>query len=202
MARIRTHGRPDLFVTVTCNPNWPEIRCALRKGMSAKDRDDVIARVFKMKLDEILADLQTCFGETLCLFGTIEYQKRGLPHAHILMCLVDKIADTDLDKFLCAELPCRETQPLLHTKVWQHHMHARCDRAAACHCHPAGMPCEKRFPKDFREASTFPGKGGHALLRRREPGHTCDDGHRCQTRPNKGGVEMDNRWVVAHNPTC
>src|SRR6266487_3678885 len=26
MAIVRTYGKPDLFITITCNPNWPEIK--------------------------------------------------------------------------------------------------------------------------------------------------------------------------------
>ena len=32
MAIIQTIGKPDLFITVTCNPNWPEITNTLLPG--------------------------------------------------------------------------------------------------------------------------------------------------------------------------
>ena len=32
------HGPPDLFITVTCNPNWDEIKRELFPGQTAKDR--------------------------------------------------------------------------------------------------------------------------------------------------------------------
>lgn len=32
MAIVREHGKPDLFITMTCNPNWPEIQEALLPG--------------------------------------------------------------------------------------------------------------------------------------------------------------------------
>ncbi|GBP12619.1 Zinc finger BED domain-containing protein 4 [Eumeta japonica] len=47
---VRTHGRPDLFVTFTCNPAWPEIVNELMPGQSAIDRHDVVARVFRLKV--------------------------------------------------------------------------------------------------------------------------------------------------------
>ena len=31
MAIIRTIGRPDLFITMTCNPNWPELQRIISK---------------------------------------------------------------------------------------------------------------------------------------------------------------------------
>src|SRR5688572_23093785 len=34
-------GRPDLFITMTCNPNWPEIQTLLFPGQKAQDRPDI-----------------------------------------------------------------------------------------------------------------------------------------------------------------
>ncbi|KAI5444460.1 hypothetical protein KIW84_012913 [Lathyrus oleraceus] len=45
-------GFPDLFITFTCNPNWPEIQRLLGSvHLKASDRPDIISRVFKMKFD-------------------------------------------------------------------------------------------------------------------------------------------------------
>jgi hypothetical protein len=40
MARVRKFGKPDLFVTFTCNPKWKEITDALFPGQIAKDRPE------------------------------------------------------------------------------------------------------------------------------------------------------------------
>jgi hypothetical protein len=37
MAICRTHHKPDLFITMTCNPNWPEITSALLPGQKPED---------------------------------------------------------------------------------------------------------------------------------------------------------------------
>ena len=42
-------GHPDVFLTMTCNPNWPEILDALLPGQTPSDRPDICNRVFKMK---------------------------------------------------------------------------------------------------------------------------------------------------------
>ena len=39
-------GHPDTFLTVTCNPNWPEIRRALLGDNTPQDRPDLCGRVF------------------------------------------------------------------------------------------------------------------------------------------------------------
>ena len=46
---VRINGRPDLFITITCNPRWPEIQELLLPGQAACDRHDIIARVFQLK---------------------------------------------------------------------------------------------------------------------------------------------------------
>jgi len=58
MAISSSVGFPDLFITFTCNPNWPEIqRFVGSKNLKAHDRPDIITRVFKIKFDQLLKDL-------------------------------------------------------------------------------------------------------------------------------------------------
>ena len=60
MAICRVHGGPDTFTTFTCNPKWPEISDALlyEPGQVPSDRPDIVNRVYKMKQDEIIADIK------------------------------------------------------------------------------------------------------------------------------------------------
>jgi len=44
---MRKYGRPDLFITFTCNPKWIEITQLLLPGQSSSDCHDITARVFK-----------------------------------------------------------------------------------------------------------------------------------------------------------
>jgi hypothetical protein len=58
MAISASVGFPDLFITFTCNPSWPEIsRLVSKQNLKAHDRPDILARVFKIKLNELLKDL-------------------------------------------------------------------------------------------------------------------------------------------------
>ena len=56
MAIVAKFGRPDLFITFTCNPNWAEIKNNLFPGQTVSDRPDLVARIFKLKLKALLAD--------------------------------------------------------------------------------------------------------------------------------------------------
>ncbi|KAG4936060.1 hypothetical protein JHK85_050979 [Glycine max] len=57
--RICSHvGFPNLFITLTCNPNWPEIRRLLTPlNLKATDKPDIISRVFKLKYEQRLSNL-------------------------------------------------------------------------------------------------------------------------------------------------
>ena len=54
MVYVRVHGRPDLFITVTCNPNWTEIKSQLYGNEEPSDRHDLISRIFKQKLEKLM----------------------------------------------------------------------------------------------------------------------------------------------------
>ena len=54
MAVVAKLGKPDLFLTFTCNPKWPEITDNLLPAQNASDRPDLVSRVFKMKFDACL----------------------------------------------------------------------------------------------------------------------------------------------------
>ncbi|GBO22796.1 hypothetical protein AVEN_157229-1 [Araneus ventricosus] len=110
MAMVRKFGKPDLFLTFTCNPSWSEILNSMEGVQRPEDRPDIIVRVFNMKLKELLEDIfkHGIFGTVLAYIYVIEFQKRGLPHAHILLTLdsESKIRTKDgIDKFVSAELP-------------------------------------------------------------------------------------------------
>jgi len=43
MAIVAKFGKPDLFITMTCNPKWREIEENLLPGQQASDRPDICA---------------------------------------------------------------------------------------------------------------------------------------------------------------
>jgi Helitron helicase-like domain at N-terminus len=89
MTYVRNYGRLDLFVTFTCNPKWEEIEQELLDGQAPSDRHDLLARVFRQKLIKLIniVTKSHIFGSVRCWMYSIEWQKRGLPHAHILIWL-------------------------------------------------------------------------------------------------------------------
>ncbi|KAK1652316.1 hypothetical protein QYE76_070121 [Lolium multiflorum] len=87
MALVRKYGKPDIFLTMTCNPNWDEIKRELYPGQTPQDRPDLVVRVFRVKLEELKNKLlhKDILGKVKAYVYVVEFQKRGLPHAHFLL---------------------------------------------------------------------------------------------------------------------
>lgn len=69
LALCRSIGHPTLFLTMTCNSKWPEIKEMMKHlpGVDICDAPDVAARVFKFKVDQLI-DLirkQNFFGRCI-----------------------------------------------------------------------------------------------------------------------------------------
>ncbi|XP_076937089.1 uncharacterized protein LOC143604518 [Bidens hawaiensis] len=131
MTLVQDDGKPDLFLTMTCNPQWPEIRDNLKPGQTAQDRPDLVSRVFRAKLEDLKEQLlkKHLLGEVKAYVYVIEFQKRGLPHAHFLLIMYpqDKINNPDhYDKVVCDEIPDVRRHPKMHDLVVKHMMHGPC----------------------------------------------------------------------------
>ena len=115
---VSQFGPPHVFLTVTCNPKWPEIVSQLLDGQTAFDRFDVTVPVFKVRLDQLKENIRKgkYFGSNTIVYicHVIEYQYRGLPHAHMVMRLSDAPDVTHepqhelinfVNKYFVAEIP-------------------------------------------------------------------------------------------------
>ena len=58
MAIVAKYGKPDLFITYTCNPNVRDIVENLSNGQRAEHRPDLVSRVFQLHLTELLKDIK------------------------------------------------------------------------------------------------------------------------------------------------
>ncbi|ONM01415.1 hypothetical protein ZEAMMB73_Zm00001d030709 [Zea mays] len=194
MALVRKFGKPDIFLTMTCNPNWDEIRRELLPGQTPQDRPDLVVRVFHAKLQELKHRLtkQDILGKVRAYVYVVEFQKRGLPHAHFLLIMQRKYKLTcpeQYDLLISAEIPSNK-YPELRKMVIKHMMHGPCSSLNPnCPCTKGRASCKNQYPRHFREA-TMQGKDSYPNYRRR------DDGRKANVR----GCELDNRWVVPYNP--
>lgn len=199
MTYVRNYGTADLFITFTCNPNWKKIQDLLLPGQQAIHRYDIVARVFRRKAVALvnLVTKHQLFGEHRCYMYTVEWQKRGLPHVHLLLWLKEKIRPNEIDSIISAELPDPDEDPALFETIKKQMLHGPCGAFnTSSPCMRDGQ-CSKRYPKQMR-AETQTGEDGYPEYRRRKP----EDGG-FKTVINQGrnqGMEIDNRWVVPYSP--
>ncbi|CAF1074549.1 unnamed protein product, partial [Brachionus calyciflorus] len=193
MAIVRHFGKPDLFITFTCNPRWNDIINELEGNQKPNDRPDIVVRVFRIKLKELIDDIKDkeIFGKIDAYFYVIEFQKRGLPHAHILVILSSEFkirTAADIDKIVKAEIPDKLQYPQAHKTVINSMIHGPCgDLNPRSPCMKNGK-CSKGFPKAFVE-ETYIRKDGYPMFKRSSTGPKIIN----------DTYEIDNSNVVAHN---
>ena len=166
MALCGKFGKPTFFLTFTCNPKWNEITKNILSHQSARDRPDLIARVFQLKLKELIKDIEhnQVLGFQVARIYVIEFQKRGLPHAHVLIWIrKDDIPtiEEQMDTTICAEIPNPLLYPKLYRTVMKHMIHGPCGKQNQSSPCMEGEECTKEFPKDFPDG---PGGTGKTFL--------------------------------------
>jgi hypothetical protein len=198
MAVVRDLGKPSYFITMTCNPKWREIVESLPNGLKAYECPDLVARVFNIKLNELLRDLtiKHVMGRVKGYTYVIEFQKRGLPHAHILLIMEDKDTPKCAEQYDCGVTAEFSDNPEVR-KLQARHMYHRCDKRCQTDTGRGGYDsCNANYPRKFSKY-TVDGTDSYPEYRRRSPE---DGGH---TVVLNGGTDreeiLDNRRVVPHN---
>ncbi|XP_042988822.1 uncharacterized protein LOC122316361 [Carya illinoinensis] len=195
MALVQRYGKPDIFLTMTCNPNWKEISTQLLPHEETQNRPDLIARIFRAKLEDLKYELfkREIFGKISAYVYVIEHQKRGLPHAHFLIILRQDwklYAPESFDEIVSAELPDKDNNLHLYTAVVKHMMHGPCGVLNPTNvCMKKNGCCKNNYPKQF-VSNTVVGNDCFPIYKR------CNNGRTAKIR----GHDLDNRWVVPYNP--
>ena len=147
-------------------------------------------KIFKIKLNNLLYDIfkHSVLGKVVKHVQVIEFQKRGLPHVHILLHFAngDNLETAhDINNLISAEIP----DPIVNQDLY--------DVVKTCMIHgPCGIlnpnspcmkdeVCSKNYPKEFN-ANTVAVHNGYPRYRRRDNGLVI----------NIKGNNVDNSWVV------
>jgi hypothetical protein len=196
MAIARHFKKIDIFLTMTANPNWPEIKRELLPHQTVPDRPDLVTRVFQLKKKALMHAILDIgiFGPCVAHVYSIEFQKRGLPHMHLLLFLKNEyklFSPEAVDCIISAQWPDPITHPHLFEKVKKFMVHGPCGTLnphAPC---MKNNKCIHGYPKPFQEHTTMD-----------------HDGYPLYARPNNGhsyevrGFMLDNQWIVPYNPFC
>ncbi|XP_074336273.1 uncharacterized protein LOC141673427 [Apium graveolens] len=138
---------------------------------------DIISRVFRLKLDQLMVDIKDKkhFGVCIGVMYVVEFQKRGLPH--------------NVDNFISAEIP----DPLLDlvgyaAAVKEFMIHGPCGLQNVKSPCMKDLRCIRHFPKKYCARTTFDDSGFPMYMRRRT-----------NITVEIRKAELDNQWVVPYN---
>ncbi|XP_071902766.1 uncharacterized protein [Coffea arabica] len=141
MSLVQRFGKPDIFITMTCNRMWKEVQGNLKYGEEAQDRPDLVSRVFRAKLELLKAEP--------------EYKPLNLEA---------------YDMIVSAEIPDPSKQPHLYFLVMKHMMHGPCGSLKKDNvCMKDGV-CKNHYPKSFSDYTTYT-EDGYPHYKRRMDGH-------------------------------
>lgn len=209
MALVRHFGRPNFFITFTANPNWPDIKEASKDFPEKRPEDhpEIVVRAFRLRQKLLLDEVKrgNIFGRFRGCVWTLEYQKRGLPHIHLLLFLHlnDRYLDVDwINQIICAELrnPDIDSDKSLKDIIISQMVHGPCGpRFPKAPCmtksdQSTAAQCCKNYPRAFQEI-TIVQEDGYPTYRCRMDGHTWDF-----TLTGGRVFTFDNCWVVPYNP--
>ncbi|GKB09793.1 uncharacterized protein Tco_0843716, partial [Tanacetum coccineum] len=114
MTLVQKYGKPDIFLAVTSNPNWPEVKERLMRQEEAQNRADLIVRVFHAKLEQLKEELlKKKIGEVAAYTYVIEFSKER---------------PEEYDQVVSAEIPDEKENPHLHKMVVKHMLHGPCGK--------------------------------------------------------------------------
>jgi hypothetical protein len=164
LSLVSEFGGATGFLTITCNPNWREIQVRLFQGQTAFDRPDVVCAVFHQRKAAFLENLRNghyfTFAErpkVVYIIHVIEFQHRGLPHAHIVFRLSNHPSHENelslaayCDQFVCAERPVvtptsTQQEHRYRQLVEDHMVHRCCVASNGCQKEPEGR-CKRGYP--------------------------------------------------------
>lgn len=175
-------GPPTFFCTMTCNGLWLGIQSQLRRGQDYSDVPVVVARVFRRMLSALEKALNEIFpnaGRALYTIHSIEFQKRGLPHIHILLKYPSEcIQPFDIDSVISAEIP-KDSDDADLVQKFMIHKHPSDDSPPStyCQCVVNGVRvCRFGYPQPLQSATTIDPEGWIHYRQRKE----------------------GDQWVVAH----
>ncbi|GJV81517.1 DNA helicase PIF1, ATP-dependent [Tanacetum coccineum] len=134
MALCRAYGNPDLFITFTSNPKWPEIAEMLASfpGQISHDRPEIGTWLFKIKLTYLLEDLTK--------ITSLENQWQ---------------TPSDINDIISAELLSPTDDPEGFSVVSKFMLHGPCGKDAAYAACTTEGKCSKHYPRPFLQETSL-----------------------------------------------
>ena len=155
-----------------------------------------VCRLFWRKVDYFIRMVRDehIFGYCVGMVLVVEFQKRGLPHAHAILTLAKKIrTPEEVDAVVTTAIPDKKSDPELFNLVTTKMVHQECG--------PRCMRknrCSKGYPMAWRDETTLDdGRGFVAMKRPFEPHPQRPQEPKQQFK--LGGKIYDRRSIVPYN---
>ena len=222
---MQIYGAPAFFVTMTCSTAAAHELCRAAWENSVHptptqfkpgDMPEMGVKVFRAQLDELVKDVRAgCVGPYQAHCFTVEFQKRGLPHVHMIAWTDETRAarDARIDDIVTAEASC-ESDVVFSLQLEQ--MLHSCRAASAnggkdgkIGCLDSNGKCCRGFPKEYARATSI-GEDGFPLYKRRPRAGAAGFGRELprggcavplrqyanSTIIARGGLKRDNNYMV------
>eukprot|EP00937_MAST-01D_sp_MAST-1D-sp2_P007732 g7732.t1 len=156
---------------------------------------------FQQQKERLIDDLKAgALGEFVAHCFAIEFQKRGLPHIHLLLWTKGGRAVADIDAHITAEL-CTTS-----ARVFDAQAKAMMHKCTEGHCGQDGYKefevCDKHFPKRFHDGAFHVGVDQYPVYRRRSvkdcPGFESRRSNECRNL-HLDAAALDNSFAVPTN---
>ena len=120
------------------------------------------------------------FGKVMGFVSVIEFQKRGLLHAHVLLILANAHKPREIshyNRLVCAELPDKIMFPELHSIISHCNVHGPCGPLnMQSPCMVEGR-CKYHYPRNFCETTSLDDNGYPRYMRRNDGSSIQVKGH-------------------------
>ncbi|ETV87170.1 hypothetical protein H257_02145 [Aphanomyces astaci] len=120
MAIVRKYGKPCLFVTMTCNPNWPEIISQLKPHQTSTERDDIVTSTTTEGVDGYAKYRRDTAADQYCVPHNLYLVHKYNCHINVEVCTsinavkyLYKYVYKGTDWITYAVFTDRERQPML-----------------------------------------------------------------------------------------
>ncbi|GBM37037.1 hypothetical protein AVEN_129971-1 [Araneus ventricosus] len=127
---------------------------------------------------------------------SVEWQKRGLPHIHILLRLKDKLKPNQIDNIISAEIPDLSSDKESYDIIVKNLMHGPCGPHNAHAPRMKDGKCSKQFPRKLQK-ETIHNENGYPQYRSRSP---ADGGQTATIKLRNGNyANVGNSLVVPYS---
>uniref|UniRef100_A0A8I6WZN8 ATP-dependent DNA helicase n=1 Tax=Hordeum vulgare subsp. vulgare TaxID=112509 RepID=A0A8I6WZN8_HORVV len=133
--QIRVDLYQGLVGSIAVGEVWEEILNELLPSQTPQDRPDLVARVFRAKLETMKEMLfkKHILGVVVAHVYVVEFQKRGLPHTHFLLIMNREyklVVPEQYDCIISVELPDKHKYLELYAMVVKHMMYGPCGKTS------------------------------------------------------------------------